>query len=310
MRKRKRPSKPNATGRNDTSRFVRLDYRLLHSNAYRSLAPNARALLVELAMLYNGENNGSLYLGVQDAAHRMGLADHHAASRAFDDLQSLGFIEMTQEAHFEVKTSESSRARTWRLTCFPGPGRKMADWAFMQCEPAAQTPERRRMERGQRALKTYRKARDLNKLPVVESTTMEKNDGGGFHHDGSLQSPLAVVDFTTLIDRNGGFPPMPCVVESPPYIANQGHCSASNAAKPANTPAHLKLVGQGEPIIAPSGDAVVVAGDLQHRNCEQCSQPFELTRQDRSHERRFCSEICRKKAEKARYRRKVAVCAK
>jgi len=78
--------KPNAKGRRDTSRFVRLDYRLLHSPAYRSLTPNARSLLIELNMLYNGENNGSLYLGVQDAAYRMGLSDHHAASRAFDEL--------------------------------------------------------------------------------------------------------------------------------------------------------------------------------------------------------------------------------
>jgi hypothetical protein len=180
---RRRRNRPNATGRNDTSRFVRLDYRLLHSNAYRSLTPNARTLLIELAMLYNGENNGSLYLGVQDAAHRMGLSDHHAAGRAFDELRLRGFIEMTQDAHFEVKASETSRARTWRLTCFPGPGRKMADWAFMECEPEPQTAERRRMERGQRALKSYRKARDLNKLPVVDSTTMQQNAGGGIHHD-------------------------------------------------------------------------------------------------------------------------------
>ncbi|GGC24499.1 hypothetical protein GCM10011371_10180 [Novosphingobium marinum] len=186
VKDRRRRNRPNATGRNDTSRFVRLDYRLLHSNAYRSLTPNARVLLIELGMLYNGDNNGSLYLGVQDAAHRMGLADHHAAGRAFDELQSLGFIEMTQDAYFEVKASETSRARTWRLTCFPRPGRKQADWTFMEREPEPQTAERRRMERGQRALKAYRKARDLNKLPVVDSTTIKKNAGGGFHHDGPV----------------------------------------------------------------------------------------------------------------------------
>ena len=72
MGKRRNRNRVNATGRNNTSRFVRLDYRILNSNAYRSLSPNARSLLVELVMLYNGENNGSLYLSVRDAARAAG----------------------------------------------------------------------------------------------------------------------------------------------------------------------------------------------------------------------------------------------
>jgi len=110
---------------------------------------------------------------VQDAAHRMGVADHHAASRAFDELQSRGFIEMTNDAHFSVKASETSRARTWRLTWVRGPGRKQADWTFINREPEPKTAEHKRMERGLRVLKRYRKARDLNMLPVVDSTTMK-----------------------------------------------------------------------------------------------------------------------------------------
>src|SRR5689334_1265733 len=90
--KPKKTKKPNSTGRNSTSRFARLDHRMLASNAYRALSPNARSLLVELVMLYNGENNGSLFLSVRDAAHRIGLADASAASRAFDELMALGFI--------------------------------------------------------------------------------------------------------------------------------------------------------------------------------------------------------------------------
>lgn len=172
MVKPRRPKKPNATGRSDTSRFVRLDYRILNSNAYRSLTPNARSLLVELIMLYNGMNNGSLYLSVTDAAHRMGVADHHAASRAFDELQDLGFIELTEEAHFQVKASERSRARRWRLTWEAGPGRKLPSSPFLECEPEPHTPARKRMERGCKALKTYRKARDGKKLPVVDSTML------------------------------------------------------------------------------------------------------------------------------------------
>lgn len=170
-RKQRRNNKVNATGRNLTSRFVRIDHRILSSNAYRSLNPNDRSLLTELAMIENGQNNGSLYLSVRDAAARMGVADLTAASRSFDNLQILGFIEMTENAHFSIKASEKSRARCWRLTWLAGPGRKAPSWTFLEREPEPQTPARKRMERGQKALKTYRRDREAGRLPVLDSET-------------------------------------------------------------------------------------------------------------------------------------------
>jgi hypothetical protein len=167
MRKPRR-NKPNATGRNPTSRFVRLDYRMLYSPAYRSLTPLARALLIELLSMFNGENNGSIYLSVQDAAARVGVADPHTASLAFDELEARGFITMTKDAHFQVKASENSRARTWRLNSLPGPGRRLASWDFLFKEPLPKTRERKRMERGCRVLKTYQKRSDLEQFPDVE----------------------------------------------------------------------------------------------------------------------------------------------
>lgn len=171
MGKRRTGNRVNATGRNVTSRFVRLDYRILTSNAYRSLSPNARSLLIEVAMLYNGDNNGSLYLGVRDAAHRLGVADLTAASRAFDDLIALGFLQMTQDAHFAIKAGETSRARCWRLTWQPGPGRRIASWDFMEREPEPKTTARKRMERGLKVLKAYRKARSGGNFPVLDCET-------------------------------------------------------------------------------------------------------------------------------------------
>lgn len=171
-KKRRNRNKPNSTGRNPTSRFARLDHRMLSSNAYRALSPNARALLIELVMLYNGENNGGLYLSVRDATHRIGLVDSQATCRAFDLLQDLGFIEMTQPAHFSIKASDRSRARCWRLTWEAGPGRKAPSWDFLDREPDDK-PARKRMERGLRVLKNYRKARDRGQLPVLESNTFD-----------------------------------------------------------------------------------------------------------------------------------------
>ena len=211
MGKSRHRNKPDATGRSNNSRFVRLDHSILTSNAYRSLSPNARALLVELVMIYNGENNGSLYLSVRDGAHRLGVADLTAASRAFDDLVALGFIELAQEAHFRVKASEASRARCWRLTWLPGPGRKAPSWEFQEREPDPQTPARKRMERGQRALKAYRKARDGNRLPVLDCDTLD--------HLGPDLAPGAVLDSDTPDKKNGGFQPKPHIPDSATHIA-------------------------------------------------------------------------------------------
>lgn len=199
MGKRRNRNRVNATGRNNTSRFVRLDFRILNSNAYRSLSPNARSLLVDLVMLYNGENNGSLYLSVRDAAHRMGVADLTAASRAFDDLTVLGFIEVTQEGHFRVKASEGSRARCWRITWEAGPGSKAPSWDFLEREPQPQTTARKRMERGLRALKAYRKAKDCGHMPVLDTDTLSP-----FRRE---RPAVAVLESDMPMASNGSFPP-------------------------------------------------------------------------------------------------------
>jgi hypothetical protein len=201
----------NATGRNQTSRFVRLDYRLLSSNAYRALSPNARSLLIELTMLYNGGNNGSLYMGVRDAAHRLGVADLTAASRAFDDLIKLGLVQMTQDAHFSIKAGEASRARCWRLTWLAGPGRKIATWDFLDKEPEPKTTDRKRMERGQRALKAYRKARSSGHFPVLDSETMMP-----FSVENASR-PVAKSD--TLNQENDGIQPILQIPDSDTHLA-------------------------------------------------------------------------------------------
>ncbi|MBO9518074.1 MAG: hypothetical protein J7493_08400 [Porphyrobacter sp.] len=211
MTRRRNRNKINATGRNSNSRFARLDYRILNSNAYRALSPNDRSLLVELVMLYNGENNGSLYLSVRDGAHRMGIADLSGASRSFDTLQALGFIQLMQDAHFSVKASEKSRARCWRLTWLAGPGRKAPSWEFLDLEPRPQAPARKRMERGLRALKSFRYGRDNGKFPVLDSNTLSPFPPGS--------TVATVLHSNTQNDGNCGFPPIACVRDSATHIA-------------------------------------------------------------------------------------------
>lgn len=170
MAKRKR-SRVNAKGRNtNTDRFVALRHRLLASEAYRSLSLAARCLWVELAMIENGSNNGSLYLSVRDAADRLGMSDLTSTSRAFDELIDRGFIRCTKEAHFEVKAAETSRARCWRLTYLAADNRPPAnDWESYTAP--AHTTARKRADKGMKVLKRFRKQLTSDRLPVLETRT-------------------------------------------------------------------------------------------------------------------------------------------
>lgn len=202
----------NQTGRNDlTDRFVRLPYRILNSNAYRCLSCNARALLVEMIMLYNSENNGSLYMGVRDAAGRIGLADTTAANAALNELIETGFVTVTQDGHFRVKASETCRARCWRLNWVAGPGRRLASWDFLTREPAPRTKAYKRMERGNRVLKAYRKANDRGRLPVLDSDTLDLIT--------PKPAPFAVSHSYTLKCANGCSLPKARIRDSATHIA-------------------------------------------------------------------------------------------
>lgn len=209
----KRKNRPNATGRNPnpTDRFVRLSHTLLETAAYRSLNPNARALLIELTMMENNSNNGSLWLSVDDAAARMGVADHKTASAAFRDLQEAGFIEMTQDAFFRVKASGTSRARTWRLTWRPVPMRSAPTHEYLEFEPAPKTRARKRMEAGLRALKRWRRRHVANRNAVEDFTMLSPILSSG--------ESMAVEESTTVNPANEALPPESIIEDSTLHTA-------------------------------------------------------------------------------------------
>ncbi|MEY4238956.1 MAG: hypothetical protein RL339_1557 [Pseudomonadota bacterium] len=163
--------KVNATGRNEhsTGRFALLPHRVLISEAYRSLDLAARCLLLELVMIENGKNNGSLWLSVADAADRMGQTDQRPAMRAFSDLQDRGLIAMTKDAHFSIKAAETARARCWRITWVVFDGKPATnDWLTYQAP--VQTKARRNADRGLKAMARYRQQLASHKIPVVDFT--------------------------------------------------------------------------------------------------------------------------------------------
>src|SRR6516165_10348441 len=98
MHKRRRLNK-----RRD-AHHVRLYTWLLDSPAYLALSCPARAVLIEIAKIYDGMNNGRIALSVRRAAERCNIA-RGTATRAFRDLEQLGFIECVTKVLLAAKFS-------------------------------------------------------------------------------------------------------------------------------------------------------------------------------------------------------------
>ena len=92
-------------------RFVLLTHYMLKSRAWRTLSPNAKALLIDVWQRHNGINNGDINYAVREAED-IGLSKDQA-SRAFTELIQRGFLKVARNSAFTLKTKE---ARTWTLT--------------------------------------------------------------------------------------------------------------------------------------------------------------------------------------------------
>jgi len=117
------------------------------SPAFQSLSPVAVRLLIELKTLYNGRNNGSLFLSVREAHRRIGVGKNQAA-QAFKDLQDRGFIRPNVVGGFDYKDgARKGLATSWILTEFPiGDEKGAGSRDFMRWKPpavpAAGTPKK------------------------------------------------------------------------------------------------------------------------------------------------------------------------
>lgn len=220
----------NHKGRNGKAgRFAALPHRVLKSRAYGSLDTVARCALVELCMVENGSNNGSLWMSVRDMADRLGLSDCKAVTRAFADIMDRRFAAITKDAHFSVKASETSRARCWRLEWLVWPdgprGKRAPCWDFEQWElPAgATTQERAAIRRANKrdvAMSKWQKAKSENRLPVVDFTTTAVDAGPN--------EALAVEDSSTGKTEKHAFPPILVVEESSTHTdVTRGRCWAA-----------------------------------------------------------------------------------
>jgi hypothetical protein len=105
----------DAKGRSKRSGgFVMLDYGLLDAEAWRALSPAARAVYIQLVRRYNGANNGTIAYSVREAVTECRVSIN-TALKAFDILESVGFVDCVTGSGFNRKDRQ---AREWRLTAF------------------------------------------------------------------------------------------------------------------------------------------------------------------------------------------------
>ena len=100
-------------GRGESEQYVNMPYVLIKSRAWRSLSGAAVRVWFELSARYNGGNNGTLTLSLQEARDALGMGKA-TVQRAFLDLQAKGFIVLITKGSWYNR-----RAHEWRLTTKP-----------------------------------------------------------------------------------------------------------------------------------------------------------------------------------------------
>lgn len=158
-----------SNGRSDPdAKHVRLYRWAMKSEAYRALDPFEHRLLVELYSLYNGRNNGDLFLSCREAAKRCRMGKNKA-NASFHRLIELGFIR--RRGH-EIENFNQREAYHWILTEFDF-GSKAATKDFMQWQPPEKKKPRTASETNRPSSGTVSqsKPQDSNEASSIEDET-------------------------------------------------------------------------------------------------------------------------------------------
>ena len=229
--------KVNAKGRNPggAGRFFLVTRSLTHSPQFSALSPTSRALFFELHAMFNGTNNGSIFLSCKDAADRLGLSDLKAVRAAFDELRDLGFITETIGASFTMKTGRASKARAWNLNWI-----LRGYCAGADCLPALDfkrlTPtQKRRVEKRSQALSRYLGEYRKGKFAVEDSATLEARR--------AFAGQSLVEDSSTTRTGNGENRPICSVEDSTHYIKYHGGLGIGWWATDHLLQAHQAILG-------------------------------------------------------------------
>jgi hypothetical protein len=185
--------------------------------------------------MFNGTNNGAIFLSCKDAADRLGLADLKAVRAGFDEMVSLGFLTETIGSSFSIKAGRVSKARAWNLNWIErghcvGPD-QLPPLNFSRLTKT----QKRRVENRSGVLSRYLGEYQKGKFAVEDSNTLDPRR--------TLVEQSIVEDSTTIKGDNGRKPPICSVEDSTHYIeyhrgAGHGWWTADPVIK-----AHQNILG-------------------------------------------------------------------
>ena len=130
--------RPDVNGRSkENKQHVRLHHWMMISAAFKALDPFEVRVLLELYSLYNGRNNGYLFLSLREAAKRCKMGKNKAGD-CFHRLTEFGFIRRRAD---EPENYNLREANHWILTEFDF-GVRAATKDFMHWTPDAESRAR------------------------------------------------------------------------------------------------------------------------------------------------------------------------
>jgi len=110
MASKKKGSRANATGRNETERFIMLTRNIYSHHAWLALSNVSVRIYLEIRRRYNGANNGEISLSYREAS-AVAHCSPATAGRALAELGLHGFIRESTKGIYTVR-----KASTWILT--------------------------------------------------------------------------------------------------------------------------------------------------------------------------------------------------
>ncbi len=105
-------NRAKAKGRRETGRFAGIPHVVMKHPDYIGLSYPAKSLLFELALQYNGYNNGNL-TAAWSVMLKRGWRSKSTLSRALDELKSKNLISLTRSGWF---ANPGSRCALYALT--------------------------------------------------------------------------------------------------------------------------------------------------------------------------------------------------
>jgi len=169
--------KKNLNNIRDVETFVQFPKYMQDSPGYKSLVlhcTGALAIYIDLAMRYNGVNNGEISYAVRDGKENLGI-NPNTVGKYLKALERYGFIITTQKGSFDLKKRHAS---TYELTMWDVIGKHKAKKSFMTYKPTEK--ERALLEKKRKLIPNEYQKTVLNNDIGRYQKTISKTSNGHF----------------------------------------------------------------------------------------------------------------------------------